>query len=246
MPGRKQATSRLPRPSKRTQIVWISFVGAMTLVVSMLWFGQSGNRNSGYIAGSIGPMDAATPDPIFDLGSVAVDRERWEGIIIHHLGQPAGDAERVHRLHQSYGYQGLGYHFLIGNGNGLGDGIVHVGYRWTDQLPGAHVARVARDADRLNERTIAICLIGNGDRRPFTPRQRENLATDANGATVERCCMARARLAMATTSERTLSSSRPLRESRRIATQRSTRRMPINRCAHSGCFQLRQSESPWC
>ena len=29
-------------------------------------------------------------------------------------GARAGDAERVHRLHLSYGYQGLGYHFLIG------------------------------------------------------------------------------------------------------------------------------------
>jgi hypothetical protein len=79
----------------------------------------------------------------------------------------------VHRQHLGYGYQGLGYHFLIGNGNGLGDGVVHVGYRWNLQLPGAHTT--GPQMDWHNQRSIGVCLIGNGDRRPFTPRQIQNL-----------------------------------------------------------------------
>ena len=98
-------------------------------------------------------------DPVFVLDQ-SLDRTRWTGIVIHHLGQPFGTAESVHRMHLGWGYQGLGYHFLIGNGNGLADGEVHVGYRWNQQLPGAHV--VGPDATKLNEHTIGICLVGNG------------------------------------------------------------------------------------
>ncbi|RMD63068.1 MAG: N-acetylmuramoyl-L-alanine amidase, partial [Planctomycetota bacterium] len=48
-----------------------------------------------------------------------------------------------------------------------------VGYRWLDQLPGAHAA--GPDQDVYNRRWIGICLIGDGDRRPFTPAQLRRL-----------------------------------------------------------------------
>ena len=111
-------------------------------------------------------------DPICNPPS-PIDRTRWTGIVIHHSGQPAGDGESLHRLHLSYGYSGLGYHFIIGNGNGLGDGVIHVGYRWNKQLPGVHTS--GPSADQHNQRSIGICLVGNGDRRSFTPRQIEQL-----------------------------------------------------------------------
>jgi len=70
------------------------------------------------------------------------------------------------------GLNGIGYHFVIGNGNGLGDGVIHVGYRWIDQLP------AARPTQSLlwEASTISICLVGNGDRRPFSDMQIRHLA----------------------------------------------------------------------
>ena len=62
---------------------------------------------------------------------------------------------------------------MIGNGNGLADGEIHVGYRWDDQLPGAHV--VGDAGTQHNAHSIGICLIGNGDRHPFTNRQMTHL-----------------------------------------------------------------------
>src|SRR5207249_11104331 len=103
---------------------------------------------------TVGEKPTAAGDPIFQLKS-PLDRQRWTGIVIHHLGEPAGDADSVTRKHLSYGYKGLGYHFLIGNGNGLGDGVVHVGYRWNEQLPGAHVLGPAGTAH--NQHSIGIC-----------------------------------------------------------------------------------------
>ena len=92
-------------------------------------------------------------------------------------------------MHGDEGLAGLGYHFVVGNGQGLPDGFIEVGPRWNRQLPGAHVAsRTAGDgsrlvtlredasAEQLNLHAVGICLIGNGERRPFTDRQIHELA----------------------------------------------------------------------
>ena len=55
----------------------------------------------------------------------------------------------------------------------MGDGVIHVGERWIRQLPGWHA--VGADADFYNQHAIAICVVGNGDRRPFTHRQTAQL-----------------------------------------------------------------------
>jgi hypothetical protein len=159
---------------RRTQIVWVCFLAAMTLVTALLAL-QGSPVRSGFLLTSIDTVGTVpnAPDPLFQTAA-AVDRNRWSGIVIHDSGEPAGDADSLNRRHVSLGYQGLGYHFLIGNGNGLGDGVVHVGFRWNQQLPGAHV--VGPNGDQHNQRSISICLIGNGSRRAFTDRQMAQLA----------------------------------------------------------------------
>jgi hypothetical protein len=161
--------------TRRTQVVWLSFLAAMTAVIGLLVMSEGGLSGGHLIAANLASVgDEPSGERIF-LTRVPLDRARWTGIVIHHLGRPAGDAEFVHRLHQSYGYQGLGYHFLIGNGNGLGDGVVHVGYRWDEQLQGAHV--VGEFEAYHNQRSVGICLIGNGDRRPFSEKQMRSLVS---------------------------------------------------------------------
>jgi hypothetical protein len=157
----------------------VSFLAAITIVTGLLAMGDRGQR-SGFLAAANTVLiptaaAAADTDPIFDTAA-PLDRQRWTGIVIHHSGQPAGDIESLTRLHESYGYSaGLGYHFVIGNGNGLGDGVIHVGNRWNQQLPGAHTAGPTGAAH--NQHSIGICLIGNGDRRPFTPQQMAQLVS---------------------------------------------------------------------
>jgi hypothetical protein len=65
---------------------------------------------------------------------------------------------------------GLAYHFVIGNGSGMGDGEVFVGRRWTDQLDGGHVA-----SESQNKVALGICLVGNFDLNKPTPRQMKSL-----------------------------------------------------------------------
>lgn len=145
----------------------------MTIVLGLLALGDQETQR-GFLATNIEVMGngQTATDPVFNT-SESLDHERWTSIVIHDLGSPSGDPDSIHRQHLSYGYQGLGYHFVIGNGNGLGDGVIHAGYRWNEQLPGVHTA--GGDAEYHNQHSIGICLVGNGERRPFTDRQMASL-----------------------------------------------------------------------
>lgn len=147
----------------------------MTIVVGLLMWSGPGGGGSLLIAVNAGVGDSqAAEDPLFKI-EAPLDRQRWTGIVIHHLGEPAGNAASIHRRHLNMGYDGLGYHFVIGNGNGLADGAVEVGYRWNKQWAGAHVLGPA--GDYHNRHSIGICLIGNGDRRGFTEQQMASLVS---------------------------------------------------------------------
>ena len=98
-----------------------------------------------------------------------LDIERWRGITVHHSGFGYDDPERLDGRHRAMNLRGLGYHFVIGNGKGMDDGELHIGRRWLEQLRGAHAA--GPDAEWYNRHSIAICLVGDGDRDTFTDRQ---------------------------------------------------------------------------
>ena len=69
---------------------------------------------------------------------------------------------------------GLGYHFVIGNGTFTGDGEIEVGYRWRKQIHGAHARVRAGDDNRWNNYGIGICLVG--DFRYTAPSERQMAA----------------------------------------------------------------------
>jgi hypothetical protein len=87
---------------------------------------------------------------------------RWRYITIHHSGGDHGNVallQRVHRERQPRDpVDAIPYHFLIGNGNGLGLGEVVETWRWRFGIWGAHLS--ARNT-RRNFRGIGICLIGD-------------------------------------------------------------------------------------
>ncbi len=158
----------------RTAIVWTSLLFAMTVV-------------GGVLAWVENPTLISSTAPIVSLtngGSggqleriwqtkVSLDRDRWTHIIIDHSASSHGSGDTLTIEHSKRGYQGLGYQFVIGNGRGAEDGSVFVGYRWLEQLPGAHTA--GPQGEYLNRHAIGICLIGDGDRRAFTPAQQQRL-----------------------------------------------------------------------
>lgn len=102
-----------------------------------------------------------------------VERDRWLSVVIHDSGRPAGSPKSLETEARAMKLKGLGYHFVIGNGNGMGDGELHVGARWLRQEPGAHV--VGPQAEWYNLNAIGICLVGDGERQDFTQAQMDQL-----------------------------------------------------------------------
>ena len=145
----------------------------MTLAAAAL-LATGGDLRAGPVAASVNGA-ASAPS-----ANIALDHSRWKSIVIHHSGSPGVSPESLDRLHRSWGFASLGYHFVIGNGIDYGDGAVYAGQRWTRQEPGAHVAERSAGAQPtaawFNEHAIGICLIGNGDRRSFTESQLAQLS----------------------------------------------------------------------
>jgi N-acetyl-anhydromuramyl-L-alanine amidase AmpD len=94
----------------------------------------------------------------------------WRYVVLHHSASAAGNYDEIDREHRKLlGYDGCGYHFVIGNGNGSRDGQIEVAQRWNQQKQGVH-CRNARNHD-VDEYGIGICLVGDLDQQPPTPRQ---------------------------------------------------------------------------
>jgi hypothetical protein len=96
----------------------------------------------------------------------------WKYVVLHHSANPVGSYAQIDREHrQALGWDGCGYHFVIGNGSQSPDGQIDVAGRWSDQRPGAH-CRNGKTAE-INDLGIGICLIGDFEHAPPTPRQVE-------------------------------------------------------------------------
>jgi hypothetical protein len=94
----------------------------------------------------------------------------WKYIVLHHSANPEGSYDQIDREHRKVlGWEGCGYHFIIGNGTGSPDGQIEVAKRWSDQRHGVH-SRNGKHPD-VNEYGIGICLVGDLDEAPPTPRQ---------------------------------------------------------------------------
>jgi len=161
--------------SRRAQAVWASLIGSMTLVGGLLFFldGAPISRSEGF---TLTPLLATTgPDTVEAVFNTRapLDTARWQAIVIHDSGSPAGTPTTLDAQARAMNLQGLGYHFVIGNGKGIDDGELHIGNRWLKQVPGAHAA--GQNADWFNRQAIGICLIGDGDRQRFTGAQLRRL-----------------------------------------------------------------------
>ena len=178
----------------RAAMVWGAFLGACALAAGLLHALAPSRAAAGILRT---PAERGLSAHVrADLSGAArveprdapMAEGRWKAIVIHDSGAPAGDLASLERRHRDAGLAGLGYHFVIGNGQGIDDGQVVAGFRWDRQLPGAHAAagwhtpRPVRSAGHvldsagLNADAIAVCVVGNLRRRPCTDRQMRELA----------------------------------------------------------------------
>ena len=100
----------------------------------------------------VSPYDPVIAEAPWD---VQITRD-WHHIVVHHSASNTGNAAIFDKAHRERGWDGLGYHFVIGNGSASGDGEVEVGYRWKGQIQGAHAGNA-----EYNQHGIGICLVGD-------------------------------------------------------------------------------------
>lgn len=164
------------KSSRRTRVVWGALAASMSAVTGLLFLlGQGKAPSLGGL--TLSPMVAvaggSSVESIFRTRA-EVEPQRWDAIVIHHSASPFGSPKSIEEEHRRGNLLGLGYHFVIGNGSGMGEGDIHVGYRWLDQLAGAHA--IGPDAEMYNRRAIGICVVGDGNRRAFPDLQVRRLA----------------------------------------------------------------------
>ncbi|MCC6738692.1 MAG: N-acetylmuramoyl-L-alanine amidase [Planctomycetia bacterium] len=114
------------------------------------------------------PAFAMLPESLWPLAPQIMrpGTREWRTIVVHHSAGTAGNAavfDRMHREENGW-VNGLGYHFVVGNGNGSPAGAVEVGGRWIQQIQGAHAGAKATE---YNEHGIGICVVGNYETGDF-------------------------------------------------------------------------------
>lgn len=125
------------------------------------------------------PLAEAPSAGLYGLPSLSLDRfapsvppREWTWIVMHHTATSHGSVESINAAHlqrkdrNGNPWRGIGYHFVIGNGNGMDDGEIEPTFRWRQQLPGAH----AGDEEH-NQHGIGIVLVGNLELHPPTAAQ---------------------------------------------------------------------------
>jgi N-acetyl-anhydromuramyl-L-alanine amidase AmpD len=94
------------------------------------------------------------------------DRPTTTCIVIHHSATDVGSAEAFRRFHvEVNGWEDIGYHFVITNGNGGPDGEIQIG---------RPIQKVGAHAPGRNQVSIGICLVGNS---AFTEKQKNALVS---------------------------------------------------------------------
>lgn len=171
-PSRRTRSSVSPR----AKVVWVALVGALTGLGGVLVAldGKQAPRGDGLSVPALLAQDRSASIESALKTRRPLDAARWQYIVIHQTGEHFGSPASIEAQHRKLRLKGLGHHFVIGNGAGMDDGELHVGFRWLDQYPGAHAA--GPKADFYNNHAISVCLVGNGDRTAPTRRQMDRLA----------------------------------------------------------------------
>jgi N-acetyl-anhydromuramyl-L-alanine amidase AmpD len=121
-------------------------------------------------------LNVQTPEK--NLWRPGAKEREWKYIVLHHTASEKASVESIHEEHltrkdaSGTPWLGIGYHFVVGNGNGMPDGEVEPTFRWRQQLQGAHAGSTD---PAYNQSGIGICLVGNFENHEPTASQMASL-----------------------------------------------------------------------
>jgi hypothetical protein len=147
-------------------IVLVSLVAVLTFTSALLLAIAPAPLNP-QATGSLLAVDAPQSfDELFESTSVPIENNRWQYIYIHHSASPSGNADTLKGSDSM-----LADHFVVGNGDGCGDGEVQIGVRWKQQLPPGRTS----GAQSILPSCISICIVGDFNESRPTPTQQRQL-----------------------------------------------------------------------
>ena len=167
-------SSKVPpaAPSARPQGSGAGANGGMSNPSALVPSGGNGRRSASARVWQASAREELRPfvnDPDDLFQPPKADRP-WKYIVLHHSASPKGGYDSIDREHRKrLGWDGCGYHFIIGNGTDTPDGTVEVSQRWRNQKIGVH-CRDGKTPD-VSEYGIGICLVGDLEASPPTDRQ---------------------------------------------------------------------------
>jgi hypothetical protein len=160
-------SSGAPSPTRRRVAVLVSLVAVLTLTSALLR-ALAPDPLKPQASNSLFAIDAPQSlDVVFSATGAPITTGHWHTIYVHHSGSISGNAQTV-----AEAAAGLPDHFVIGNGDGCGDGEIQIGQRWTQQ----QVAGVTPGADQIRPDCISICLVGDFNQARPTITQQRRLA----------------------------------------------------------------------
>lgn len=149
-------------PGQHGPLLVIALIACLTLLG---WLGRLLSQQADRPSSPRIDWSAIAPD-------AASDERPWRSIVIHHSGADRGDSQGIDHSHLSDNkWDGIGYHFVIGNGHGMPLGQIDATWRWYRQNHGAHAGEAHH-----NEVGIGICLIGDYERQVLPPLMLERCA----------------------------------------------------------------------
>ncbi len=145
-----------PPPERGVRIIAIIAVGVMIAV--LVWA----------VSRPIKPhAEPLVWDSIAPPQSTAIHPWRW--IVIHHSASRRGNAQVIDSEHLNQrGWDGIGYHFVLGNGVDMPLGRIEGTFRWRLQQHGAHAGALPQQKI-YNADGIGVCVIGNYDNEQVDP-----------------------------------------------------------------------------
>ena len=154
------------KKSHRKVIVFSTLLGVLSLTSALLMALAPAPLVPDAATSLFAVDEPRSMDAVFQTKAPLVP-SRWKYIYIHHTQTPAGNA-----LTLGQPSNGLGDHFVIGNGDGLMDGEIQVGQRWNQQ----QVALPPAGANKIDRACISIGLVGDFDKTIPTPTQLRRLS----------------------------------------------------------------------
>ena len=164
--GKKQSNNKPGPSARRRVVVLVSLVGVLTFTSALLLALAPAPLNPQATSSLLAVDSPQSFDELFESPSVPIDANRWNYIYIHHSASTSGNAQSLAGSDSM-----LADHFVVGNGEGCGDGEIQIGVRWKQQLPPGRTP----GSDSIVPSCISICVVGDFNAARPTPTQQRQL-----------------------------------------------------------------------